>query len=74
MTRDLKVEPVEGVKLPLADNPAHTINGTTVVPDTAYYRRALARGAIKLATTPTKKKSTKSAPKKKRAEAPKTED
>lgn len=54
----LSLVAVEGRLLPREDIRARVINGTdaapSVVPDTIYYRRALARGDVR-APKPTKK-------------------
>lgn len=49
--KKLKVKSVEGRTLPLAHDPKRHVAGTMEVPDAVYYRRALARGDIALATT-----------------------
>ena len=42
----LKVYPVEGRAMPREDAPARRITKETVVPNTAYYRRAIERGDL----------------------------
>lgn len=45
----MKIQPVEGCKLPLLKNPKRYVDAEMDVPDHPYYRRAIARGDIALA-------------------------
>lgn len=46
----IEVTAVEGRSLPREDAPRRRVEGTMKVPNTLYYRRALSRGDIKLAS------------------------
>ena len=45
----IRIKPVEGKSLPLEAQPRRRVMQTTTVPNTAYYRRAIARGDVALA-------------------------
>ena len=51
----IQVRPVEGRALPRENAPKARISEECPVPNSAYYRRALARGDIELATAPKQK-------------------
>lgn len=53
----MKVEPVEGSRLPLEGQPRRYVDKKMNVPNSAYYRRALRRGDIKLAGDSSAKKA-----------------
>ncbi len=55
----LKVRAVPGRTLPLEDNSRKYVEGTTEVPNSRYYRRAIANGDLELVT---EKPAPKSAP------------
>lgn len=45
----IRIKPVEGKSLPLEAQPRRRVTQVTTVPNTAYYRRAIARGDVALA-------------------------
>lgn len=55
MSKTIRVRPVEGQGLlPLEAAPKRRLDREMEVPDTRYYRHALAKGSIELASAPTK--------------------
>ncbi len=49
MAITIRVVPVEGRTLPVEGAPSRNVDSEREVPNTAYYRRAIARGDIELA-------------------------
>lgn len=48
MKKELNIEPVKGRLLPIETDPRAHITKPMPVPNTAYYRRAVKRGDVKL--------------------------
>lgn len=46
----IQIKPVDGRSLPLEHHPRRRVEREMRVPNTAYYRRAIAKGDIALAT------------------------
>lgn len=50
MATTIRIVPVEGRTLPIEGAPTRDVVGEMDVPNTAYYRRAIARGDIAIAS------------------------
>lgn len=44
----IRIKPVEGKSLPFETQPRRRVDAEVTVPNTAYYRRAVARGDVDL--------------------------
>lgn len=51
MDETIKVKPVKGQTVPLESNPQRTVSEEMAVPDTRYYRRMIAKGALEVVTS-----------------------
>lgn len=48
----IRIKPVDGKSLPFETSPRRRVTAEVTVPNTAYYRRAVARGDVELCAEP----------------------